>query len=352
MLKEEDAERLLEILKKVANSETSIVDDSPFSLLFYQSKGVNGAQLGDLYYKELLEKKILIRENQLVYATVRVGSFRGSYFMVDSPHIASRGGVKDFYSNKEGMYGYIADDGLMLLDYIISKITEEKYQNGLDIGTGSGLIGISLLPWVNFVTGVDITEEAINWAKLNAKINRADKYFSYVGDLYDSAKNRSPFDFIVSNPSYSFYPPEFIEKHQIQAHEVSGNYGLELVFKIIDGFAEHLSPNGRGFICTSTPVIDGQEILIDKIKERYSTCKYSFTIHYNFVQRIPEEFKKYYRGCGINRLDLVFIDICNGQEFSIKKTRSKLYFASYMRLPFKVPSKLKHWIMKKLLNNK
>ncbi len=352
MLQEKDAERLLEIIKQVASSETSTVDGSQFSLLFYQSKGVDRAQLKGPYYKELLDKKILIRENQLVYATVRVTSFRGNYFMVDSPHIASRGGVKDFYSNKEGMYGYIGNDGLMLLDYMISKITEEKYQNGLDIGTGSGLIGISLLPWVNFVTGVDITEAAINWAKLNARINRADQYFSYVGDLYDSAKNTSPFDFIVSNPSYSFCPPEFMEKHQIRAYEVSGDYGLELVFKVIDGFAEHLSPNGRGFICTSTPVINGQEILIDKIKERYSTCKYSFTIHYNFIQRTPEQFKKYYRSCGINRLEFVFIDICNGREFSIKKTRSNLYFASCMRLPFKVPSKLKHWVMKKLHTNK
>ena len=115
MLQEEDAERLLEILKKVANSETSIVDDSPFSLLFYQSKGVNGAQLGDLYYKELLEKKILIRENQLVYATVRVVSFRGNYFMVDSPHIASRGGVKGFYSNNFDSLIKFIDEGIFTL---------------------------------------------------------------------------------------------------------------------------------------------------------------------------------------------------------------------------------------------
>lgn len=348
MLQEEDAERLLEILKKIANLEDSAVDNSPFWLLFCQSKGVDRAQLKSPYYKELLAKKILIQENELVYATVRIVSFKENYFMVDSPYVASRNGVDDFYSNKDDRYGYIGNDGIMLLDYIIPKITGQKYQNGLDIGTGSGLIGISLLPWGNFVTGVDVVGPAINWARLNAKINRAEKYFPCAGNLYEPAKNNSPFDLIVSNPSYSFCPPKFIEKYRIQTHEVSGDYGLELVFKIIDGFAEHLSPNGRGFICTAAPIINGQEILIDKIKERYSSCKYSFTIHYNFIQRIPDGFKKYYRSCGISRLEFVFIDICNGQEFSIKKTRSKFYFASFMRLPFKFPSKLKQWIVKQL----
>jgi methylase of polypeptide subunit release factors len=352
MLQKEDAERLLEILKIFTKNDTCQIDDSSFSLLFYQSKGVDRAQLKEPYYKELLDKKILIQEDELVYATVRVLSFRGNYFIVDSPYVASRSGLNEFYSNKDDKYGYIGDDGVMLLDYIIPKITAEKYQNGLDIGTGSGLIGISLLPWINIVTGIDITRPAINWAKLNAKMNRTQNYFPCFGNLYETAKNKSPFDFIVSNPSYSFCPPKFIEKYRIKDHEVSGDYGLELVFKIIDGFAEHLSDNGRGFICTAAPIIDGQEFLIDKIKEKYSTCKYSFTIHYNFIQRTPDEFKKYYRSCRINRLEFVFIDICNGQEFSIKKTHSKFYFASYFRLPFKVPSKLKHWIMKKILQKR
>ena len=348
MLKEEDAELLLETLKESNYSKDAAVSDSLLSLLFYQSRAVNNTQLEVSYYEDLLKRGILIRENGVVYASVRVVFFRGNYFIVDSPHIASSGGVDHFHSNKKDMYGVIGNDGLMLLNYIIDEIADEKYQNGLDIGTGSGLIGISLLPWINSIMGVDITEPAINWAKLNTKINHVEKYFPCVGNLYEPTQDKGPFDFIVSNPSYSFFPPEFVAKYQIRAHEFSEDYGLELVFKIIDGFENHLIPNGRAFICTSVPIVYGQDFIINKIREKYSHYKYSFKVHYNFSQTTPREFEKFYRSCGIDRLDFVFISIRSGQEFSIKKTHSKFYLASRFRLPLKIPSKLKSWIIKNL----
>ena len=228
ILKEEDAELLLEILKEVNYMKDAPVSDSLLSLLFYQSKGVDSAQLKGLHYEDLLKRGILIRENGVIYASIRVVFFRGNYFIVDSPRIASSGTVDHFHSNKKDMYGVIGNDGLMLLNYIILEIGGEKYQNGLDIGTGSGLIGISLLPWVNSITGVDIAEPAVNWAKLNKKINHVEKYFPCVGNLYKPAEGNDSFDFIVSNPSYSFFPPEFVAKYQIRAHEFSEDYGLEL----------------------------------------------------------------------------------------------------------------------------
>ena len=268
--------------------------------------------------------------------------------MVDSPHIASTGGINHFYSSKEGMYGFVGDDGLMLLNYIIKDMNTDRYQKGLDIGTGSGLIGISLTPWFDSIIGVDIEEPAITWAQLNKKINHVDRYFPCIGSFYEPVQGNGPFDFIVSNPSYSVYPPDFITKYQVQAHEISKDYGLEQVFKIIDGFTEHLAPNGRAVICTLAPIVNGRDYLIDKIKEKYSNCRYSFKIHYNLNHKISTEYEKYYRSCGISRLNFVFITIDNGQDFLIKKTYSNLYFLSLFRRRFKVPLKLKRWLMKYL----
>ena len=348
MLKEQNAERLLEILKEADYSTNFTVWDSPLSLLFYQSKGVDSSQLEDSFYEDLLEKGILMREKGMVYASVRVVFFGGNFFMVDSPHTASTGGISHFYSNKEGMYGYVGNDGLMLLNYVIRGMKADRYQNGLDIGTGSGLIGISLLPWFDSIVGVDIMEPAITWAQLNKKINHVDRYFPCVGSLYEPVQGKGPFDFIVSNPSFSVFPPDFIRKYQVQEHEISKDYGLEQVFKIIDGFSEHLASNGRAVICTLAPIVYGREYLIDKIKEKYSHCRYSFKIHYNFIQKMPIELEKYYRSCGIGRLNFVFITIVNGQNFLIKRTYSKLYFVSLFRWQSKVPLKLKHWLMKYL----
>ena len=348
MLKEHDAKHLLEILKEADYSKNFRVLDSQLSLLFYQSKGVDSYQLEDSFYEDLLEKGILMQEKGMVYASVRVVFFEGNFFMVDSPHIASTGGISRYHSNKDGMYGFVGDDGLMLINYVIRGMKADRYQNGLDIGTGSGLIGISLLPWIDSIVGVDIMEPAITWAQLNKKINHVDRYFPRVGSLYEPVQENGPFDFIVSNPSFSFSPPDFIKKYKVQEHEISKDYGLEQVFKIIDGFSEHLTSNGRAVICTLAPIIYGEDYLINKIKEKYSNCRYSVKIHYNLIHKIPIEYEKYYRSCGIERLNFVFITIVNGQDFLIKKSYSNLYFLSLFRWRFKVPLKLKHWLMKYL----
>jgi len=348
MLKEHDAEQFIKILKKADYGTNFTVLDSPLSLLFYQSKKVENSLLVDSFYKALFEMGILIREKDMVHSSVRVVFFRGNFFMVDSPYIASTGGINHFHSNKEGKYGFVGDDGLMLLNYVIKNIKDDRYQKGLDIGTGSGLIGISLSPWFDSIVGVDIMAPAITWAQLNKKINHVDKYFPCEGSHYEPVKENGPFDFIISNPSFSFVPPDFIKKYQVQEHEISKDYGLEQVFKIIDGFSEHLTSNGRAIICTLAPIIYDQDYLINKIKEKYSNCRYSFKIHYNLNHKISNEYEKFYQSCGIRRLNFVFITIDNGQDFLIKKTYSNLYFLSLFRGRIKFPLKLRHWLIKYL----
>ena len=78
----------------------------------------------------------------------------------------------------------------------------------LDIGTGSGCIAIALKKahpeWQ--VTGIDISEEAIEVAKENALRNGVEVDFR-VADIFDSNEDfitfhNSPFTIVVSNPPY------------------------------------------------------------------------------------------------------------------------------------------------------
>jgi len=96
-----------------------------------------------------------------------------------------------------------------LVKYIVDKnqfpVTNNQLQI-LDIGTGSGCIAISLakeLP--NFkVTAYDISEKALETAKKNAELNKADVNFEKVNILKPSFINSliHSFNIIVSNPPY------------------------------------------------------------------------------------------------------------------------------------------------------
>ena len=88
-----------------------------------------------------------------------------------------------------------------LVDYTI-KFIKSKFNKVdiLDIGTGSGAIAISLKKETNSnVTATDISIDALEVAKSNAKKNNCDINFINT-NIYDGIKDK--FDVVISNPPY------------------------------------------------------------------------------------------------------------------------------------------------------
>ena len=101
---------------------------------------------------------------------------------------------------------------------LVERISNFKFQISnfkspfkvLDVGTGSGCIAIALKKahpeWQ--VTGIDISPEAIDVARENARRNKVDVRFE-VADIFDSNEENpkfevlnSKYDIVVSNPPY------------------------------------------------------------------------------------------------------------------------------------------------------
>jgi release factor glutamine methyltransferase len=92
----------------------------------------------------------------------------------------------------------------LLVDILVKRLSGATIQNLLDIGTGSGCIGISLkknLPSVD-VYALDISEKALETAKQNALMN--DVQINFIeGNILDTSLGLNPqFETIVSNPPY------------------------------------------------------------------------------------------------------------------------------------------------------
>jgi release factor glutamine methyltransferase len=90
-----------------------------------------------------------------------------------------------------------------LVNWIIQDSVGKEFSI-LDIGTGSGCIALALsknLPLAT-VTGVDISEEALETARKNAALNHADIRFFRFDLLKRSPELADRFEIIVSNPPY------------------------------------------------------------------------------------------------------------------------------------------------------
>lgn len=147
-------------------------------------------------------------------------------------------------------------------EIVVEKVLEYnniyKFNNFLEIGTGSGCIPISIINYSKnlFATTVDISEKATLVAKKNAdKNNVLDKIEFINGNLFDNLNDEhffNSFDFLVSNPPY-------IEKEEIKNLMVEvkdfepvlaldgGEDGLYFYEAIVKNAHKYLKPFGYIF---------------------------------------------------------------------------------------------------------
>lgn len=93
-------------------------------------------------------------------------------------------------------------DTEILVEAVLEKKEQYGFQKGVDIGTGTGCIPISLERWGSLqMTAVDISEKALSYAKANNEKNKTTVRFLQ-SDLLAEVPKTEQFDFIVSNPPY------------------------------------------------------------------------------------------------------------------------------------------------------
>ena len=160
---------------------------------------------------------------------------------------------------------------------IAKKINAKKI---LDLCTGSGTIAISLAKYIDKsnITAVDISDKALNVAKLNAKNNEVEDRITFVeSDLFKNLK-KEKYDIIVSNPPY--IKKEVLKKLDKEVQKepklaLDGGYdGLDFYRKIINKAEEYLKFNG--YLCFEIGY-DQKEDVENLLKEQEKyiniTCK-------------------------------------------------------------------------------
>lgn len=129
-------------------------------------------------------------------------------------------------------------------------VKDNKNVKILDIGSGSGAISIALAKFIDssFVTGVDISEKAIEIAKENGVSNNVENVEFIVSDLYSDVNEK--FDIIVSNPPYiSHYDFEKLDD-EIRLYEprIALEAAVDGIFfykKILESAKKYLNPDGK-----------------------------------------------------------------------------------------------------------
>ena len=179
----------------------------------------------------------------------------------------------NFYVNENVLIP--RSDTEIFVEEVINIAKKTNAKKILDLCTGSGAIAISLAKYIenSQITAVDISEEALRIAKLNAVNNNVEDKITFVkSDLFENIV-KEKYDIIVSNPPY--IKKDFMKKLDKEVQQepyiaLDGGYdGLDFYRKIISEGYQYLK--FKGYLCMEIGYDQKQEVFdIIKSQEKYS----------------------------------------------------------------------------------
>lgn len=138
----------------------------------------------------------------------------------------------------------------LALNYIKNEGIE--YPEILDIGTGSGVIAVTMACELkeSWITATDICQPMLHAARKNAAMHEVESQITFIkSNLFTGIPLEGKFDLILSNPAYiaegeySSLAPEVLADPKISL--VSGMEGLDMIKELIDQAPDYLKLNGR-----------------------------------------------------------------------------------------------------------
>ncbi|MDP6846157.1 MAG: methyltransferase [Candidatus Poseidoniia archaeon] len=152
---------------------------------------------------------------------------------------------------KDGRVYEPAEDSWLLCATLERAATRFPELRGavLEVGTGSGIVALTLAALGGVVTATDLNPHAIALARRNARV--AGHHIEFLqGDLFEPVGDRR-FDAIVCNPPY--LPPggEYDDRWLALAVE-GGPTGTEFTQQLLTGAPRHLRPDGGVWLLLSS----------------------------------------------------------------------------------------------------
>lgn len=195
---------------------------------------------------KMLWEKVQIRINNKIPIQYITGEawFMGEFFKVTPDVLIPR------------------DETEILVRKAIEIINHNKYEDVLDIGTGSGCIACTIAKNTNAtVLGVDISTDALRIALDNVtKLGINNRAVFRKSDLFEKVRDGEIFDLIISNPPYIPYGTELSEEvmHEPEIALFAEDNGLAIYKKIIKEAPSYLAE--KGFLMFELGINEAEEV--------------------------------------------------------------------------------------------
>jgi len=246
-------DKSIQYLKKNDIEEGKLIAEIVFSHVLNIDRMMLFTKYRDDIEDEKIEKiryfiQKIGREKFPVQYLLNEQEFYGRKFYVDKGVLIPR---QDTEILVEKMIDILKHNILKTQDFVDKdNINSKVHPKILDIGVGSGIIGITAALEIegSYVLGVDISEKALETAQKNKEILKVSNIKFLKSDLFENVEFRE-FDMIVSNPPYISLSEVGIMSDDALLHEPSEalfaeNDGLYFYYEICQKASDYLANFG------------------------------------------------------------------------------------------------------------
>ena len=163
-------------------------------------------------------------------------------------------GEKEFWKNSFLVNKHVLiprPETELIIEEVLKLTEKNSSKRFLDVGTGSGCLALSLIKErpQSYFTAIDISKNAINIAKINAKMHHLENKIKFVNIDIDKFKDNK-YDFILSNPPYiNEINLKRLDKNVVCYEPLqalrAGKDGLNTIKKLIFKSKKLLRKNGK-----------------------------------------------------------------------------------------------------------
>ena len=167
-------------------------------------------------------------------------------------YIEGRAAFRDLFLSVDPSVLIPRPETEQLVEHVLEWCRGRETLSGLDLGTGSGAIAISLALEGPFreVVAVDISPHALNVARQNVSDAGVDARVDLRrGSLFAPLRPEERFHVVISNPPYVALGdadslPSEVRDWEPEVALFAGTTGLEFIERIVEGASQHLRSEG------------------------------------------------------------------------------------------------------------
>jgi len=178
---------------------------------------------------------------------------------------------------------WLGKDTMHLLKVVRDRLRGMRFGRGLEVGSGSGLLTIELADYCDQAIGVDINPRAVALGEINARINEVGNVDFRLSDVFGAVPE--PLDLVIGNVPYVFVPPEM---RDTSLHSHGGeDYGVDLQLRVLRELDQKLTPDGMALFLCMSPVVNGIDVLPDRMRARFQPLSLHFEFEPLFNKSAP-----------------------------------------------------------------